>query len=112
MSHRGSCHCGRVAFLVESEIDAAVSCNCSICARKGALLAAVEPERFTLLTSAEESATYSFGSHAIRHRFCRTCGLQPYSENAGDGTLYINLNCVETIDRASLTIIPFDGRAL
>ena len=41
MIHRGSCHCGRIAFEVEGELTAAVACNCSICSRKGALLWAV-----------------------------------------------------------------------
>ncbi|MCG3144578.1 MAG: hypothetical protein HONDAALG_02014 [Gammaproteobacteria bacterium] len=30
--------CGRVAFEVEGTIEKAVSCNCSICQRKGTLL--------------------------------------------------------------------------
>ena len=36
--HKGSCHCGKVAFEVEGDIDSAMSCNCSICQRKGSLL--------------------------------------------------------------------------
>jgi hypothetical protein len=35
MLHKGSCHCGKVAFEVEGEFADAVACNCSICARKG-----------------------------------------------------------------------------
>ena len=111
MIYHGSCHCGRVAFALEGAVSAAVSCNCSLCARKGALLSAVPTERFTLLTAPEASAAYTFNSRAIVHRFCRTCGMQPYSEHAGEDAIYINLNCVEEIARASIEIIAFDGRA-
>ena len=36
MKYQGSCHC--VAFEVEGEIKSAMSCNCSMCQRKGSLL--------------------------------------------------------------------------
>jgi hypothetical protein len=30
------------------------------------------------------SSTYTFGNHAIAHRFCRTAGI-PFAENVGEG---------------------------
>jgi hypothetical protein len=42
MKYKGSCHCGRVAFEVEGTIESALSCNCSMCQRKGSLLWFVE----------------------------------------------------------------------
>ena len=38
MNYRGSCHCGNVKFEAEGTIDGALSCNCSMCSRKGSLL--------------------------------------------------------------------------
>jgi uracil-DNA glycosylase len=38
MKYHGSCHCGGIAFDVEGELSQAMACNCSICARKGALM--------------------------------------------------------------------------
>ena len=35
MTHQGSCHCGRMAFEVESDLDQVIECNCSHCSRKG-----------------------------------------------------------------------------
>jgi hypothetical protein len=35
MQYQGSCHCGNIQFKVEGDFGAAVSCNCSICQRKG-----------------------------------------------------------------------------
>ena len=51
MLYRGGCHCGSVAFAIEGEVEAAVACNCSICARKGALLWSAPWNRLRMLTS-------------------------------------------------------------
>jgi len=110
--HRGSCHCGRVRFEFEAAIDGAVTCNCSICSRKGAVLFAASESSFRLLTPADQMSTYTFNRHAIAHRFCKTCGMQPYSEHAGTHSVYINLRCVEGVDLASVPIMAFDGKSL
>ena len=75
MKYKGSCHCGAVAFEVEGEIEAAVACNCSICARKGALLWAAPRESLHVTAAEDTMSSYSFNRQAIVHRFCRTCGL-------------------------------------
>lgn len=38
MQYHGSCHCGAVEYQLKGQLDAVVSCNCSICSRKGYLL--------------------------------------------------------------------------
>jgi len=114
MPYRGSCHCGGIAFEVEGELTIAVSCNCSICSRKGALLWAVPHDRLRLLTPGDGMGTYAFGRRTIEHRFCRGCGMQPYSEDAAAGpqrSAYINIRCLDGIDPASLATIEFDGRS-
>src|SRR5215475_791981 len=73
MTYRGSCHCGAVAYEVEGEINGAISCNCSICQRKGSLLWFVPREAMQLLSPEENSRVYEFNRHRIRHRFCPTC---------------------------------------
>jgi hypothetical protein len=94
MLHKGSCHCGKVAFEVEGEFADAVACNCSICARKGALLWAVPRERLRPLTPEEGMSTYLFNRHAIAHRFCQSCGIHPFAEDVnpeGERTAYVNI---------------------
>ena len=115
MKYKGNCHCGRVAFEVEGEIDGALSCNCSICSRKGALLWFVPRENLTLLTPDNAASTYTFNQHAIKHRFCSTCGIHPYGEATnpeGKHMAAVNLRCVEGIDLAAVPVHEFNGRAL
>jgi hypothetical protein len=115
MTHRGSCHCGRVAFEVEGEPTQAMACNCSICARKGSLLWFVPREKLRLVTPEANASTYMFNKHVIRHRFCPTCGIHPYGEGAdpsGKPMAAINLRCLENFDYKALAVQEFDGRSL
>lgn len=115
MNYRGSCHCGKVAFEVEGEIDRALSCNCSICQRKGSLLWFVPRDRLRLLTPEDNASTYTFNKHVIKHRFCPVCGIHPYGEGVdpkGNRTAAINVRCLEDIDLTAIPVTQFDGRAL
>ncbi len=115
MIHTGSCHCGKIAFEVEGEINGALACNCSICSRKGSLLWFVPREKFHLLTPEDAAASYTFHKHVIRHRFCPTCGIHPYAEGVdpqGNRIAAVNLRCVDGIDLAAMPVQHFDGRAM
>lgn len=115
MTHKGSCHCGAVAFEVEGELTGAMACNCSICSRKGSLLWFVPRDRFRLLTSADALSTYTFNKHVIKHNFCRTCGIHPYGEGTdrqGNRMAAVNIRCLEGIELEAVPVKQFDGRAL
>jgi len=91
-----------------------MSCNCSICQRKGSLLWFVPREKLRLLTPEENASAYSFNRHVIEHRFCPTCGIHPYAEGTdpkGNRMAAINLRCLEGIDLASIPVTQFDGRS-
>ena len=114
MIHKGSCHCGRVAFQVEGEIKGAMACNCSMCSRKGSLLWFVPREKLQLQTPEEAASTYLFNKHVIKHRFCPTCGIHPYGEGVdpkGNPMAAINVRCLEGLDLASVSVQNFDGRS-
>ena len=113
--HKGSCHCGRVAFEVEGDVDSALSCNCSICQRKGSLLWFVPRDRLRLLTPEDAASTYTFHKHVIQHRFCPTCGIHPYGEGTdpkGNRMAAINIRCLEDFDIDAVPVKKFDGRAV
>ena len=114
MNYQGSCHCGKVAYEVEGQIDKAMSCNCSMCQRKGSLLWFVPYEKFRLRTPEANANTYTFNKHAIKHRFCVDCGMHPYAEGMdakGNRTAAINIRCLENIDLESIPVTHFDGRS-
>lgn len=115
MIYKGRCHCGKVAFEVEGEINGAMACNCSICSRKGTLMWFVPREKLRLLTTENEISTYTFNKHIIKHRFCPTCGIHPYGEGVGpngNNMAAINIRCIEGIDLASVPVQNYDGLSL
>ena len=114
MKYKGSCHCGKVAFEVEGEIDSAISCNCSMCQRRGSLLWFVPRDKFHLVTPEEDTRTYLFNKHVIKHRFCPMCGIHPYGEGTdpkGNRMAAINIRCLEGIELSSVPVTQFDGRS-
>lgn len=114
MTHKGSCHCGQVAFEVDGEPVNVLACNCSMCARRGSLLWFVPRDKLRLLTPEENASTYQFNKHVIKHRFCPTCGIHPYGEGvdpAGNRMAAVNVRCLEDIDFSTLPVEHFDGRS-
>lgn len=114
MLYHGGCHCGGIAFEVEGEFRQAVDCNCSLCRRRGGVLAFVPRSSLKLKTPVANLSTYRFNRHVIRHHFCSTCGIAPFAEadeTDGETTSMINLRCLPDFDLDSVEVIRFDGRA-
>jgi hypothetical protein len=114
MTHKGGCHCGRISFAFEGDITEAMECNCSICAKRGALWHFMPAAGFTLKSPRESLSTYRFNKHVLDHHFCAHCGVAPFSEGShpqAGRMAAVNLRCVEGIDPHALTIKFHDGRA-
>lgn len=112
MLHQGSCHCGRIAFEVEADFTQAVDCNCSLCRRRGSLLAFTPRNRLKLKTPVEALSTYRFNRHVIDHHFCSTCGVAPFAEadtQGGDKGAMVNLRCLPDFDLSGVEIVKYDG---
>lgn len=75
--YQGSCHCGKIAFEVEGEIEQLTECNCSICVKRGYLFWFVAREQLRFTLPKTDLATYSFGDGTIKHHFCPNCGCAP-----------------------------------
>ena len=90
-------------------------CNCSMCRKTGYLHLLVEKSRFRLLQGENALATYTFNKHAIKHKFCATCGIHPLAvaeDPSGKPMAAINVRCLEGVDLSSLAVKHFDGRSL
>jgi hypothetical protein len=116
MKHAGSCHCGRIAFELDGDVTEALDCNCSICRRKGALLAFFPREALQLSTPESDMATYRFNKEQIAHHFCQNCGISPFGEGvdprSGARIAAVNVRCLPDVDLAALKINKFDGASL
>lgn len=117
MNHRyeGSCHCGAIRFAIQTDqpIERGLRCNCSICARKGAIMSPMVFDEEALHIQADESdlGLYRFGERTAKHYFCRQCGIYPFHETARfPGKYRVNLGCIDAIDATALPFDLFDGR--
>ena len=108
--YEGGCHCGSVRFKVLLESNKALECNCSICAMKGFINVIAPAEHFVLLQGEEHLSTYRFNTETAEHRFCRTCGIHPFSRpRSHPGSYDVNGRCLDD-GFAFLHIEPFDGQ--
>ena len=109
--HRGSCHCGRVAFEFDGDIGVANECNCSICRKKGAIWHGTDDAHFRILSGESDLGLYQFGTMTAKHYFCKICGVCPFSHPRIAPTKWVvNLRCVDDIDLSKLKIREFDGK--
>jgi len=104
-TYRGSCHCGRVRFEIDSDFPELTTCDCSICRRRNALMVKVHESSFRLLTRPDELIEYRFHTKTARHFFCRTCGIYPFHrKRVTPDFLGINVFCLENFDPAGIPV--------
>ena len=112
-TYTGSCHCGAVRYEVDGTFDKLIECNCSHCSQKGFLLFFVPRDALRVTAGEDALQTYTFNRHAIRHRFCRTCGVEPFAEGAmpdGSPIAAINARCLEGVELADIPRKLVNGR--
>ena len=120
-TYQGSCHCGRVRFEVDADIDHVRACDCSVCRKRGALIHRVAKDQLRLITPWEELKVYQWGSYTARDFFCPDCGILPFRRPSDPtpeelqggvkpfGGWAVNVRCLEGIDFAVIPIRKIYG---
>lgn len=130
MTLHATCHCGAVRIELPSHPTEAAECNCSYCARTGAVWAYYAPGELKF-TARDGERMYSTNPGIHQHYFCGTCGMQTWGESPdwssmynddgtpkeGDGTaiptarkLGLNLRLVDDLDWSRISVAKLDGR--
>jgi hypothetical protein len=112
--YEGSCHCGRVRFEVDAELDHVRVCDCSICRKRGALIHRVSGEHIRFLTPLESMTLYTWNTHTARDYFCPTCGILPFRRprTAQDGVWGMNVRCLDGVDLEAIPVKRVFGSRL
>lgn len=129
MSIIASCHCGKTRIALPAQPTQARSCNCTYCARAGAVWAYYRPDQLRFI-SRDDELTYAPGG-MNRHHFCGTCGMQTWGDSPDWASMYnadgtpkngdphampteriyqVNLNLVDDLDWSGIEIERLDGR--
>jgi hypothetical protein len=99
--HKASCHCGSVVFeldLPEGLVDIR-RCDCSMCRRRGAIVASVPLEGITIIYGEKDLRCYQFNTKTAKHYFCSTCGIYTHHQRRSDPTQYgFNVACLDGIN--------------
>ncbi|RUR36501.1 GFA family protein [Vreelandella populi] len=111
--HRATCHCG----MVELEIglpDGLVDpkrCNCSICVRKGAVMAYVPVSGLRVIKGAEHLKLYQFNTQVAKHYFCSNCGIYTHHQTRSHPDMYgFNVGCLVGVYPHDIGNVPIsDG---
>jgi hypothetical protein len=93
-----SCHCGSVELYLTlpDGLEKLRRCNCSICSRKGAVVASVKIENLEITKGYAILTEYTFNTHSAKHYFCSICGIYTHHRRRSDPTEYgVNIACIE-----------------
>lgn len=104
-TYKGSCHCGKVRFEVDADLDHVRVCDCSICRRRGALIHRVDENCFRLLTPIKELSLYQWHTRTAKDYFCSNCGILSFRRpRTAPDRWGINVRCLEGVDLSSIPI--------
>ncbi len=111
---KGSCHCGAVEYEIpfNGEFDKVRRCNCSMCARRGAVVGSVLLADFKILKGEDNLTLYQWGTMEAKHYFCKTCGIYTHHKRRSTPTEYaVNIACFEGVRIENYKDAPYlDGR--
>lgn len=114
-TRRGRCHCGAVEFEVDLHdgLQKLRRCNCSLCRRKGAVVASVLLRDLRVTKGADKLTLYQWNTKTAKHYFCSICGIYTHHQRRSDPREFaFNVACVEGVDPYALGEIPvLDGRS-
>jgi hypothetical protein len=111
--YKGSCHCGKVQFEVDLELDHVRVCDCSLCRKRGALNYRVEEADLRIITPLEEMTLYQWHTKTAKDYFCPCCGILPFRRPRTAPELWtVNVRCLDGVDPNSIPIEQVYGSRL
>lgn len=108
-ARKATCHCGSVELLIEfvEGLQNIRRCDCSLCSRKGYVMASVPIEHLTVTSGAEVLSLYQWGTHVAEHYFCSRCGIHTHHRRRSNPLEYgINIACVEGVSALLYKDVP------
>ena len=111
--HRLSCHCGAVELelTLPNGLDDPRRCDCSMCRRRGAVVASVPLDGIRFIKGEDELGLYQFNTMTAKHFFCRTCGIYTHHQRRSNPEQYgYNVACLEGVNPFDLgEVVTLDG---
>jgi hypothetical protein len=110
---RGSCHCGAIVLEVRltDGLATARRCDCSFCARRGAIAVTAPLAGVHILQGADKLTQYQWGTRTAKHYFCSVCGIYTHHQRRSNPKEFgVNAAILEGINPRDLGDVPWvDG---
>lgn len=86
-------------------------CDCSMCRRRGAIVASVPLNGIRIVQGEDVLKQYQFNTHTAKHFFCGECGIYTHHQRRSDPSEYgYNVGCLEGVNPYELGAIEvMDG---
>lgn len=111
--HKATCHCGAVELEIDLP-DGIVDprrCDCSICRRKGTVVASVRLSGIKIVKGKDVLSLYQFDTKEAKHYFCSVCGIYTHHQRRSNPDQYgINVGCLDEVNPFLIKDVPtYDG---
>lgn len=107
--HKATCHCGAVELELDlpNGIVDARRCDCSMCRRRGAIVASVPLSGIRIVKGTEFLKLYQFNTFTAKHYFCANCGIYTHHQRRSNPEQYgYNVACLEGVNPFDLRDVP------
>jgi len=86
-------------------------CNCSLCRRKGTIIALVPVPALRAVEGRDVLTCYQFNTRVAKHYFCSKCGVHTHHQLRSNPRMYgVNVGCLDGVDPFQLDDVPvYDG---
>ena len=99
--HLLSCHCGavKIELTLPNGIDSPRRCDCSMCKRRGTVVASVELSHLKILEGEDKLKLYQFNTMEAKHYFCSNCGIYTHHQRRSNPHQFgYNTACLEGVN--------------
>ena len=108
-THKATCHCGDIELalsLPDGLVDVR-RCDCSLCRRRGAIVASVPLSDIKIVKGQDHLKLYQFNTKTAKHYFCGNCGIYTHHQRRSSPHQYgYNVGCLEGVNPFALGSVP------
>ena len=112
----GRCHCGSVKFALRAPdgVQGLRRCNCSLCKRKGVVMATAKLTELSITEGEEKLSLYQWNTKIAKHYFCSHCGIHTHHQRRGPPDEYgFNVACIDGIELSEIgDVLMIDGSTM
>jgi hypothetical protein len=102
-----------VRFAITARIEELTTCDCSLCAKKNALMTKVHESQLTIVQGSECLTCYEWNTRRAKHYFCSRCGIYTFHrKRAAPDHFGVNVRCLDHFDPSTVPVRMTPGACM